>query len=184
MLVKHIFNTERLIVRPLTLDDAEDYYRIIDEDSKHDGRITLEQRVERIHTYMGNDQLNPELGWWAVCLAADGRFIGRCGLDSYVTDFIKFEDDPDNPFHSIEVELAYHIDVDYRRRGFAFEACQALIERIFTVAKLRRLVSATNQTNIPSQNLMRKLGFRLQRNIHPEWPHEIIGILENTIISA
>ena len=182
MPVKHTFNTERLILRPLTLDDAEDYHRVIDEDPKNAGQVGLEQRRERIRSCVTNDQSNPELGWWAVCLAADGRFIGRCGLDSYITDFIRFADDPDNPFHSIEVELAYHIDIDLRRRGFAFEACKALIERFFTVAKLPRLVSVTSGDNIPSQALMKKLGFRLGPNLHPHYADEVVGILDNTLL--
>ncbi len=182
--MKKTFHTERLIVRPLTLDDAKDFYRIVDEDPKHAGQISLEQRIDRIHAYLTNDALEPGLGWWAVTLQTDGSFIGRCGLDSYLTDFLQFEDDPANLYHSIEVELAYHIGIDYRRQGFAFEACHALVEHAFTELKLRRIVSVTNQDNIPSQNLMRKLGFRLQRNLHPEFSDRMIGILNNTIILA
>ena len=182
--MKKAFETQRLILRPLTLDDAEDFDRIVDRDPKHAGQVSLEERTDRIHAYLMNDKLEPGLGWWAVTLQADGSFIGRCGIDSYLTDFLRFEDDPDNPYHSIEVELAYHIGVDYRRQGYAFEACQPLIEHAFGELRLRRIVSVTSQTNIPSQNLMRKLGFRIERNLHPEWSHEMIGILENTLISA
>ena len=44
--------------------------------------------------------------------------------------------------------------------------------------------NAATETIIPSQYLMRKLGFCIERNLHPEWSHEVIGILENTLISA
>ncbi len=178
--LKETLETERLVLRPFTLEDTDAFHRVIDEDPKNAGTISLAQRREHIRAYVQNDMLNGAMGWWAVVLRADNSFIGRCGVDSYVADFVRI-DEPTlrGPFNPVEVELAYHIKADLRRQGFAYEACCALVEYTFCETKLPRLVSVTSASNIPSQRLMRKLGFRLYENQHPHFSDEIVGVLEN-----
>jgi RimJ/RimL family protein N-acetyltransferase len=178
--LKETLVTERLVLRPLRLNDVESYHRVIDEDPKNAGAISLAQRRDLVHSYVQNDMLNGALGWWAIVLRSSNCFIGRCGVDPYVADFVRIaEPSLQGPHNRVEVELAYHIDAGLRRRGFAYEACSSLVAYSFEQTKLPRLVSVTSRTNTASQALMMKLGFRMYENSHPEYQGDAVGVLEN-----
>ena len=65
-----------------------------------------------------------------------------------------------------------------RLLGYATEACQPIIQYAFTELKLKRIVNSVLQKNSNSINLMKRLGFRIETNLHPE-DAGVVGILEN-----
>ena len=69
---------------------------------------------------------------------------------------------------------------EFRGFGYATEAANALITLGFGAMNLRRIVATTEHDNVPSQNVMRRLGMRLTRNPEhePVW-FQTIGVLDN-----
>ena len=55
-----------------------------------------------------------------------------------------------------------------RGKGYATEAARALIEWAFTNLELARIVATTEDENVASQAVMRRLGMRVERNPDPE----------------
>ena len=64
------------------------------------------------------------------------------------------------------VELGYLIDSDYRRQGYALEACRAVLGEA-EKRGARNLYCRIHSANLPSVNLARKLGFE-KINYHLE----------------
>lgn len=89
--------------------------------------------------------------FWVVELAADQSFLGFCGLMR-----ISEADCPVNG----EVEIGWRIREDVWRRGYAFEAAQAVLDYAFAQRGNQFVVSRTAVGNAASRGLMRKLGMR------------------------
>jgi len=90
-----------------------------------------------------------------------------------------WEDAPDSPYNNLEVELSYAFGRAYHRRGYAAEACRALIDYAFRELKIPRIAYGVDGDNVPSWSLMKSLGFRLGKNLHPDESNEVVGILDN-----
>jgi hypothetical protein len=60
------------------------------------------------------------------------------------------------------------------------EAVRALIDHMFIVERLWRMITQTSAENIASQGVMRRLGMRIERieNPIPDWMR-VVGVLEN-----
>lgn len=56
------------------------------------------------------------------------------------------------------VEIGYSIVPEYRGRGFAFEAAEALVAYAFTHPRVRRVTAECLHDNQPSLKILRKLG--------------------------
>jgi RimJ/RimL family protein N-acetyltransferase len=59
-------------------------------------------------------------------------------------------------------EIGYWLDVNEWGKGFALEACTAIIEQVLpTLPNIKRLIATTDKTNDRSGALLRKLSFTL-----------------------
>lgn len=57
------------------------------------------------------------------------------------------------------VEIGYRVEPDYRRRGFARESVQAMLDWAATTHGIRRFVASISPTNAPSLQLAAGFGF-------------------------
>ena len=82
--------------------------------------------------------------------------------------------------YSPEFGLFYAVSLAQRRRGFAVEAAQALIDYAFQQLHIRRVIATTDDDNAGSIGVMRRLGMHIERNPFNEPPWlQVVGILEN-----
>ena len=125
---------------------------------------TLEWLIHRKWQARNSD----ELGFLAVVRKTDKQIMGLVALQLCVANWLRFEEEPDAPFHPLIVELSYAVGREYQRQGYATEAFRALIEYGFKTIRLPRLTNGVVSENIPSNCLCRTLGFRQLRNFHPE----------------
>jgi RimJ/RimL family protein N-acetyltransferase len=102
-------------------------------------------------------------GFWAAVDPLSGDFLGwfhlRPGRDS----------PPDEP------ELGYRLRRAVWGRGLATEGSRALIDAAFTEHGARRVYATTMVVNAASRRVMEKVGMRLVRSFHGEWPEAIPG---------
>lgn len=78
----------------------------------------------------------------------DGRFVGACGLFPV----------PEGR----EIEIAYRLPVACWGRGYATEMARAVVAHGFGTLGLAHIVGLTWPENLASQNVLRKLGFRVR----------------------
>lgn len=170
--------TERLILRPFTMDDLDDLHQNVYGDAENrwsqGGRsrqYTEEVLLLKIHSL-------DTFGSLAIVRKQDGAFTGFVDLSPYVASWIIFDDAPDSPYHSLEVELAYVLGRQYWGNGYATEAGRALINYAFEELRLRRLVNSIAADNARSINVAERLGFRETKNLNPDDSNQV-WILDN-----
>ncbi|HEU4325148.1 MAG TPA: GNAT family N-acetyltransferase [Roseiflexaceae bacterium] len=163
------FATERLILRPFRLDDAAHLHREIYADplvlQHYSNRKHADPEQTRLYLADHLAAWQGDLGRHAVIRAEDGRLLGQVHLDSYVNRYYRWRGEADQPFNSVEVELAFAFGRRFWGQGYATEACRAMIAYAFGALRLRRLVGGAHRPNERSVNLQRRLGYRVEDNL-------------------
>lgn len=70
------------------------------------------------------------------------------------------------------VEIGYRLHPDHHRRGYAFEACQLVLDFLFDTVGTRKVIAHCVAANEPSYRLMEKLGMQ-REGCHRR--HSMIG---------
>jgi RimJ/RimL family protein N-acetyltransferase len=142
--------TDRLLLRPLTIGDVRDLAAILGDPETmrfYPATKTREETVAWIEWNLRNyEQFG--FGLWALVLKATGEFVGDCGLTMQPV-----EDD-------WYVEVGYHVRRDLWRRGLATEAATASRDHAFDVVGVERLIALVRVENEPSAGVARKIGMK------------------------
>lgn len=143
--------TERLLMRPKTLDDVEPMHAVFADPEVMryigNGKIaskTLADTQWRVERHMGHQERHG-YSMWTLVLRETGEVIGDCGL---MTEFTE----PD-------VEVGYRLARAHWGHGYATEAARATVERAFADLPLERLIALTHPGNTASQRVLEKAGF-------------------------
>ena len=175
--------TERLSLRPFVPEDAEAVWRQIYGDPavcEHFCGLTWTlDEVRQWVAFHRYDTRWGDLGYLAVERRSDRAVLGLVGLRPYVAAWIVWQDDPDSPHSRLEMELTYALGRRHHGAGYAAEACNALIGYAFEFLRLKRIAYSVPVANVASWRLMKRLGFRFERNLRPEAFEDIVGILDN-----
>ena len=138
--------TDRLIMRPFSVDDAPLHAEMISErgpGARHYGATVA--AVEHIIARLLREATEHGFGLYVLERVGDAGFIGYCGL--IVGD------------GSIgEPEIAYELLSRFHGRGYATEAASAVVEAARATGR-RRLVAAVDPTNAASFRVLEKVGF-------------------------
>ncbi len=185
-----VLETERLLVRPLVMDDIEACHSLLDVEAWQTGK-TIEQRRIWLQWSVLNyealaDLLQMPYGERAVVLKSTGELVGAVGLVpgmSYFDRLASFGGDVGSEFMRPEVGMFWATRSAHLKRGYASEAAQALVDYAFGVFKLVRLIATTGYDNLASQAVMRHLGMSIEHNPRPDplW-FQIVGVLKNPAI--
>jgi ribosomal-protein-alanine N-acetyltransferase len=141
--------TERLRLRPFSLDDVDAYYERISSDAAvmrylPGGKPRQRSDSQWVVGYFVRHAELHGFGVWAVEEKASGLFIGHAGLE-YIPG-------------AQEVEIAYTLGRAYWGRGLATEAAKASLRYGFESLNLPEIYGLAFTPNTASQNVMRKLG--------------------------
>ena len=91
--------------------------------------------------------------YWPIFRLRDDEHVGCCGLRPY--------DLPGRVY-----EIGFHIRPAHWRRGYAFEAAQAVISHAFQRLEALALFAGHNPNNRASRALLEKLGFDYTHHEH------------------
>lgn len=144
-----IVETERCIVREITLDDIDGLYEIYsDEETKRYIEDLYEDREEEerfTKDYIANQYRFYEYGLWAVVYRETGRLIGRAGL------FMR--ENQEYP------ELGFVFDRTCWGKGIAYEVLLAILKYARDELYMNEICAHTDHNNTRSERILRKLGF-------------------------
>jgi [ribosomal protein S5]-alanine N-acetyltransferase len=142
--------TERLFLRKLKLDDAEQVFKIrsdarVSEFVDREPTLSVDKSLQFIKTILRN-QKNKQGLMWAITLKDDPKLIG-----TLVYWHIVSERD--------EAEIGYEMLPEYFGKGIMQEALKKVIEFGFGTMQLKTILAFTKPQNLRSVNLLRKCGF-------------------------
>ncbi|MEO5777163.1 MAG: GNAT family N-acetyltransferase [Flavobacterium sp.] len=158
--------TERLILRTLTLYDVDDFFAMNDNPNvnrylRNPVRTNSETK-EYLQRIINEYQKNG-IGRCAVILKETNKLIGFSGL--------KFRETLENN-HANIYDLGYRFAEEHWRKGFATEAALAWLEYGFNTMKLSTIYASAMSDNIGSNTVLKKLGFELvNQYLHNDIPH-------------
>ena len=185
-----ILETDRIVVRPLTLDDLDACHALYRDigwvDTEASEKANLEQRLGWLKwTIASYEQLAqlmmPPYGERAVVDKASGQLVGNVGLVPLLQPFGQLPSfgAQRGCRHTPEVGLFWAVAPKHQRQGFATAAGRALIDFAFEHLRLNRIIAGTERDNKASMSVMKKLGMRIEENPFetPEW-FQVLGILQ------
>lgn len=159
-----VIETERLRLRPRTVDDAEALHAIYSDAElmhwwSHGPFDSVEQTRERFA------QVAPEWRCWTITRKSDGAALGFVAAGEKRQGNV--------------TEIGYALARAYWGKGFAAEAVSCVIDRIFAEGQ-RRVFADTDPENVQSRGLLERLGFKLEGLLRAEWETHI-GVRDTTL---
>jgi RimJ/RimL family protein N-acetyltransferase len=150
------FETERLFLKPTTIEDASFIYELLNTpkwlqyigDRNVASIKSAEKYIqENILPYFKKNGFSN----YTVIKKEGLEKIGSCGL--YDRKGLE------------GIDIGYAFLPQYEGKGYAFEAANKIKEVAFSVFKIPTLLAITSQKNLGSQKLLQKLDFKYDRLI-------------------
>jgi RimJ/RimL family protein N-acetyltransferase len=146
-----IFETKRLIIRPIKLDDKNEVfsYRSDKETNKYQGWIPA--TINDVESFIGNisKKMNePETWFQFVIIQRDTQqIIGDIG--------VHFLDRESN-----KAEIGCTLSRKFQKKGYATESLKRIIDYLFQDLNKHRIIASIEPENINSIRLVERIGFR------------------------
>lgn len=138
--------TERLVLRPVTLSDAEDLFEYAsDEETSYyvfDRHASIEKTEEAIVDYFMTDPF----GKFGIELKETGKFIGTIDL--------RVKDEKHRAIMGYVLNKAFH------GKGYMTEAAEAVLRYAFTILELDCVAALHDDRNTASGKVMERLGMQ------------------------
>lgn len=147
--MQQVIETERLILREITVTDAPFIVELLNTPSflrfiGDRGVRTTQDAVRYINDGPRNSYLENGFGLWLVVLKEKGILAGMCGL--------------------IRRAALEHVDIGFallpafENKGIGYEAASAALRYGLRTLGLPKIVAIVDPANVPSTGLLRKLG--------------------------
>ncbi len=145
-----VLETERLILREITLKDAEDIFAIYsnEEVMKYFGKNTYKELKEAelmaercINAFKDKEGIR-----WGITFKNSDELIGSAGIWRIVKNHLRGE-------------IGYDLKITYWNRGIMTESLKAITSFGFNKMNLHTLEANIDPENIASKKLLGKIGF-------------------------
>ncbi len=159
-----ILETERLLLRPLELSDADDMFAMDSNPEVHKylwqkPTLTIEETVKTIE-YVRSQYERNKIGRFATILKETGEFIGWTGI-KFVHDHI--ENGNTNFF-----DYGYRLSEKFWGKGYATEASELWLDYGFNQMKIDKMNAYTHFDNGASNHILAKVGMTLMESYTAE----------------
>ncbi len=160
--MKVFLETERLILRQFTEDDADNLFALDSDPEvmRYIGPYRLADREayrQRIRTsYFGYYATYQGFGFWAAMEKASGEFIGWFTL----RPALDYRFAAEAGFGADDVELGYRLRKSAWGKGYATEGARALVQKAFADSGVTCVVSSALVGNVASTRVMEKAGLK------------------------
>ena len=163
-----ILETERLYLREMTVDDAENFYNLNTDPEVI--RYTGDKpfvNIEAARIFLENYDQYKKYGFgrWTVNRKSDNEYLGWCGL-KYIAEYD-------------EIDIGYRFFRKYWNMGYATESARPCIDLGFTKFKLKVIVGRAAKANIASIRVLEKIGLRYLKSYDFHGQEGVVYIIEN-----
>lgn len=145
-----IFQTPRLILRQITIEDAPLILELNSDPEivkyVHEPTLKNVEQAQKIIQDIILPQYKNNLGRWAIINKKNNQFMGWCGL--------KYRPELD------EIDLGYRLMQQYWGKAYATEAAQHTLDYGFNHLKLSLITGRAHIENIASVKVLEKIGMQ------------------------
>jgi ribosomal-protein-alanine N-acetyltransferase len=146
------FETERLVLRRMTLADAEFYLRHfsapdIVELTAFDAPETLEKAKQELLEFCIKPFEENKGIRWGIVLKGETELAGTIGYHQWIK------------MGGYHARVGYDLAAAYRRRGIMTEALETVLRYGFETMRLNKVEACTDTRNVASMQLLQKLRF-------------------------
>lgn len=152
-------NTKRLDILALNEENLKLCINDFKKFEKNIGLSCSEKNIEdkdrnvfkiRLKDVVKNNEKYMWYTTWIIISKNENKYIGHLMIKGY-------------PNENGEVLIGYVIRKEYRRQGYMEEVLKCIIEWIFLNNDVKSVIADVVKSNIPSQNLLKKLGMTLYK---------------------
>ncbi len=150
-----IYETERLVLRPLELSDVDGFFEMNNNPNVNKflrNPITTKVEAEKYIQKIINEYTKNGIGRYAVILKQNNKLIGFSGL--------KYRSQEENN-HSNFHDIGYRFSEEYWKKGYATEAALFWINFGFNEMNLSKIYACAENENTTSNALLKKIGFEM-----------------------
>jgi [ribosomal protein S5]-alanine N-acetyltransferase len=148
-----VISTERLILRPPSMDDAERLFTLMSDNNltrfltwePHSGIDNTQSVIQSLIEAQKNDR------GYHWCVLHQSEIIGLVSLIDVRRKI--------RTWILNRAELSYWIGTQYQGKGFATEAAKAIVEFGFLNLGFHRIIVAHASKNVESEKICSKIGF-------------------------
>lgn len=145
--------TERLLLRPLSVDDISDVREYTDDEQN--GRYLLfapntEEETMDFLNYVTAEWSKEQPLFYEFAVTLDGKVIGA--VSTY----------PDTD--GAEAELGWLFNRSFHHKGYATEAAAAVRDFTLNTLKIHRIIAHCDYRNEPSAAVMKRIGMTLEKS--------------------
>ncbi len=161
--------TERLILRPLTMDDVSPAFRNFESDERVTEYLRWQaykniEGVKEIFSQWVGEYENKAFYQWAIELKELGEPIGCISV-------------VDQDEKTDKVHIGYCLGVNWWHQGITSEAFKAIIPFLFDEVKANRIEAQHDPNNPHSGNVMKKCGLKYEGTMRQaDWSNK--GIVD------
>ena len=165
-----IAETQRLIVREATESDASFIKTLLNSPNWlefiGDRNIKTEEDAKNyINNALVNSYKTNGYGLFLVALKQNNKLIGMSGFVK--RDYLSHPD------------IGFAMLPEYEGKGYSYEAANAVMDYGQNVLKASKIYAITDEGNIKSQNLLKKIGLKQNGTITPPNSDEELILFEN-----
>ncbi len=160
-------NTERLILKPITIDDASELFEIYSNPEvcsffDINPFETLLQAKDQIDRWL---ILKTERKQYRYTITVDKKVIGTCGIYSIY-------------WHQNRASIGYDLDRKYWNKGFMTEALDGFLKFISKEFKIHRIQGTVIPKHTSSRKVLEKVGFVFEGILHDyeKWKGEYVDL--------
>jgi len=148
-----VFETERLLLRKLSLDDIQEYYEfasdpIVSANTLWDRHESLEDTINDMAYVLKNFELRRAYRWGIVYKPLN-KLIGRTGLISW-------------DIRHQRAEIGFALSSQYWNKGIMTEATREIIRYSFEQLDVNRIEGRCNYNNIGSARVLENIGMKFE----------------------
>ena len=155
-----ILETDRLLLRPLELSDAEAMFAMDRNPEVHkylwQTPVQKVAEVIKVIHYVNEQYERNNIGRFATILKETGEFIGWTG--------IKFVDDHVENGNTNFFDYGYRLNANFWNQGYATEATYAWLDYGFKEMHIDKINAYTHAQNGASNHVLHKVGMKFMED--------------------
>lgn len=165
-----VIETERLILRPIRITDAEDMYEYMSDELTTRYLFTAHTTIEQTKRMLANYFIKEPIGKYGVVLKETNKLIGA--IEFRVDDWSEAGD------------LGFTLNSKYWGNGYMTEGAKAIIQLAFDTLELARVFAGHEDRNEASGKVLIRLGMTLEGKLrkHEKIKGQLVDSLYYSIL--